>query len=506
MARTPFFGRGPGPQIARMDMQSATAPGRAYGKMFESLGESAGQAIETFSKNKQRSEALDGQIGAILMNMSPEQRDQLENNPIGKTLEKFVKQDLSLSGKESLLGGLLVDQKMDAQKRQRDQQDYLWEKQKATDDATKRFIERSMGMIPNPEVEKIDAKIAQEQQGLNRVMTTPPTIGKSGIPGPSQDHLVGAFEQRIKNLKESKGEYDSQIPMLNADASTFYRNYGTPLSSEEAMIVRNELIRRETRGDSLAGKSFDSLSKRLQVEDTLASREGDQFVADYSPPKYYFNRSEASGSILADARAKGITLDKEQLEMAMSVVTVVDTKDLRAQAEKQFREKKVTETISILNAANDLEAFIEEGGPLSAQVAKEKLARMVQPTGILTEDDLSRMGQSKGMVDRIFTKLEELKTGELDEDLKRYLLETTAVFRDLASKELTKRTDQSLDYLSKTFKITPDEARQYTQFGQVLENLPGVPGSQSGSGSPPSVAPGNQTLPGGGLFAPVPPR
>ena len=120
MARTPFYGRGPGPQIARMDMQAATAPGRAYGKMFESLGESAGQAIETYSKNKQRSEMLDGQIGAILMNMTPEQQAQVDTSPIGKSLKKFVNQDLSLPGKESLLGGLLVDQKMDAQQREQD--------------------------------------------------------------------------------------------------------------------------------------------------------------------------------------------------------------------------------------------------------------------------------------------------------------------------------------------------------------------------------------------------
>ena len=374
-------------------------------------------------------------------------------------------------------------------------------------DAISRFSERSMGMIPNPEVEKIDAEIEQEQLGLNRVMNAPPIVRKSGIPAPSQDHLVAGFTARINALEESKGEYDSQIPMLEADAPTFYRNYGTPESPEEAMILRNELIRRETRGDSLAGKSFERFSKQLQVEDTLVSRAGDQYVAEYSPPKYYFNKSEASGAILADARAKGITLNKEQLEMAMGGVRVVDKKDLRAQSEKQFREKKVSETISILDAAKDLEAFIEEGGPLSAQVAKEKLARMVQPTGILTEDDLSRMGRSKGMMDRLFTTLEELKTGELDEDLKRNLLETTSVFRSLASTELTKRTDQSLNYLSKTFEITPAEAKEYTQFGQVLENLPGAPGSQSDGGSPNPFVPETIDLPnGGGKFTPAPPR
>ena len=120
MARTPFFGRGPGPQIARMDMQAATAPGRAWGDALEVVGREGAEAIETYSKNKQRSEMLDGQIGAILRNMTPEQQAQLDSNPIGKTLKKFVNQDLSLSGKESLLGSLAIDMQMYAQQREQD--------------------------------------------------------------------------------------------------------------------------------------------------------------------------------------------------------------------------------------------------------------------------------------------------------------------------------------------------------------------------------------------------
>ena len=46
MARQPFYGRGPGPAIARMDMNAATAPGRAYGQMYANLGKQVG---DTFS-------------------------------------------------------------------------------------------------------------------------------------------------------------------------------------------------------------------------------------------------------------------------------------------------------------------------------------------------------------------------------------------------------------------------------------------------------------------------
>ena len=59
MARQPFYGRGPGPQIARMDMNAATAPGRAYGQMFANLGKIAGDSIEKYAEGKKKKEEQD---------------------------------------------------------------------------------------------------------------------------------------------------------------------------------------------------------------------------------------------------------------------------------------------------------------------------------------------------------------------------------------------------------------------------------------------------------------
>jgi hypothetical protein len=56
MARTPFYGRGPAPQIARMDMQAATAPGRNWGKAIEGIGQTVGQAVEKHREHKKAKE------------------------------------------------------------------------------------------------------------------------------------------------------------------------------------------------------------------------------------------------------------------------------------------------------------------------------------------------------------------------------------------------------------------------------------------------------------------
>ena len=64
MARQPFYGRGPGPAIARMDMNAATAPGRAYGQMYANLGKQVGDTIEEYGLNKKKRAKLTGEIEA----------------------------------------------------------------------------------------------------------------------------------------------------------------------------------------------------------------------------------------------------------------------------------------------------------------------------------------------------------------------------------------------------------------------------------------------------------
>ena len=54
MARTPFYGRTPAPQIARMDMQSATAPGRFLNQSLSQLGQTIGYALTKHAENKEK--------------------------------------------------------------------------------------------------------------------------------------------------------------------------------------------------------------------------------------------------------------------------------------------------------------------------------------------------------------------------------------------------------------------------------------------------------------------
>ena len=467
MARTPFFGRGPGPQIARMDMQAATAPGKAMGAMFANLGQIGADSLEKFRENKDRKEeeAFNYKTAKGYLNNNPELAkqyfdadDEDEIDAVAKGVAKngdFTKFITSLSS---------LNQQFEADQRTQ---------------ATKEFAERMTGMTPNPRVTEIDAKLERERKGLAEVVATGPKIGKSGIPGPTPKNLISAFEQRINALEQEKGKLESEVPMSTLGVNPFIKAMGTPTDEYGAMLMMDEVNRRQTREDSLVGKGLDTMFKQAQIGQMVGDTQGDQFATTYnSPSNYYFDESQARKQILNDAKAKGVTLSKEQLDLALSGTRVIDLKDLRSTADKQVRELGLTEPVTILEAAGDLGAFLDEGGPLSGQAAKEKLARMLQPTGILTEDDLQRVGGSSGLSDRINDALKKVQTGTVTAETEQYLRDTANVMRERAAALLRAKEGQATSFLSDSFGITQGEARQYTQFGQVLKNIPsGMDGS-----------------------------
>ena len=120
MARRPFYGQGGAIPIAKMNMQAATAPGRAYAQMGKDFGEKIGGALKTYGENKKKGEAAEMGIGAILESMSDERKAELASgeNPLSKNLQKFMEGELPNSKKEALLGSLVTLDARDRMDRQ----------------------------------------------------------------------------------------------------------------------------------------------------------------------------------------------------------------------------------------------------------------------------------------------------------------------------------------------------------------------------------------------------
>ena len=95
MSRRPFYGQTPAPPIARMDMQSATAPGRSFANAFNQLGIAIGGAIAKNAENKEKKENQQlAENAFISAGMQPEQAKIASRDPqVGKMLQQFMQMD-----------------------------------------------------------------------------------------------------------------------------------------------------------------------------------------------------------------------------------------------------------------------------------------------------------------------------------------------------------------------------------------------------------------------------
>lgn len=273
-------------------------------------------------------------------------------------------------------------------------------------------------------------------------------------------------------------------------------------SSEFARVAREREF-----DPTLAGQRFMGLQKaEAAQEDKRLAELGDQFssrLGSISP--YYFSESDAVNDIRQQAIRFGIDLDKDQIDLALKSQRIVDTKDLRAEALKQIKATRIDESVSILEAGEQMENFLSDGSALSATIAKEKLARMIQPDGILTEDDLNRVGGSKGLTDRIARKIQEILDGTADEKTVDDLRSAANIFKASARKKINVEHPQIIKYLSETFEISPQDTVRRTALDRYKKHMPKV--SQSSGDisptSPPPPAISTSTLPSGGRFTPA---
>lgn len=122
MARQPFYGRGPGPAIARMDMNAATAPGRAYGQMAANLGKQVGGMIQQYGLNKEKQGKLTDKIeNRLKLDPSIAQRLTMSGDEdYDKTnvtdMEKLTKGELGLKGLQRLDSAMATINEVDLQK------------------------------------------------------------------------------------------------------------------------------------------------------------------------------------------------------------------------------------------------------------------------------------------------------------------------------------------------------------------------------------------------------
>ena len=315
---------------------------------------------------------------------------------------------------------------------------------------------------------------------LNNLLNTP-EVSESGIPRPKNQRFIEAFETRIGKLEEEAGQIQSQIPMMSADVNTFLENYGQPQSPQEAQLLQQEIVRRQARDDAMVGKNFTTAVQQMQLGQGMQKQMGDQFVSNYrSQTPYYFSEAEARQDINAAASQSGVSLTKEQMDQVASRARIIDTKEVSSAKRNLMKDDRLLDADTIIESFRFMEEFLKpnaEGkyNAVKDTAAVDKLARMIQPTGILTEPDIQRVSGSQAFKDRYDRSVKKLLDGTLDDKSRADLLEAGRMFARKAAQVKREGVAKATSDLSRQFDVDED-VMQERFFSNDLQNTRGLEG------------------------------
>jgi hypothetical protein len=233
MARPPFFGRGPAPQIARMDMHAATAPGRNWGAAFESIGQTVGDTLEKFRANKEKKKK-EKAIGDMVFN-------QFKDNPesVGADNEDELRVISDSIGKHpETLNVMKFAQTAQAAQQERE--------------APANFIDRYTGPIGTPEqIAASDANIAAKS----------PKYGESGIPARFDPTQQAEYQAALAEQAKLAA------PLSGANKDQFLKSFKGS-DPAVARLALGEFVRRDTpkSGGTIRNLMIDGKEKAVLID------------------------------------------------------------------------------------------------------------------------------------------------------------------------------------------------------------------------------------------------
>lgn len=357
MARgqSPYQGRYTFPVASTVERSMQQAAG-AQAQMFAGLGEEFKGAVDKYFKGKDEKKAVEsmaenpialevvyGNQGTVPTDPKQRIKDMMGVMRAGGGFENFITrvENFGLRQREKTM----QDQLFGMREQQTQMGALKLEQDLEQDVGTKAFETRISATGGDPFV------IADYQAQMN---VPPPAGGVSptGIPNPS----AKAWQARQDALQAQIDEEKAKKGLLQqTDPSKFLENYGQPKTPAESRLVREH-----------AGKLTEQKLKR-------------------------------DAAALA-ATSAGLDIGKKRTEL-LKIIPEAVQKVVR----QGVQDYKLDSVRDLHAAYDDFVKALDNGqnSTISAAVARDKLARMLQPVGILTDSDIKRVGAEGSLMARI---------------------------------------------------------------------------------------------------------
>jgi hypothetical protein len=411
-----------------MDMAAATAPGRSWRETFKTLGDVGRDVILDRDAQKKEQQLAAGEIkiltGALnyLAENAPEQMKggltEMRDNLNDQNIPQDVRVATGRQGVQSILARLGQQQKFDA------------------------------------------ALEKKKQLEADKAFRTWFTTSQPGQLTPEGEELARGF-------RESRGD------ALSKFEGFMERMGGRPISADQReQFLREQDVREEERlaqerGPSGAPSQAPSARFReLAAKADLPPLAG---MRAWEIDQLKVAQEQAAATARLAATSAGLDIGRKKVDLATQVPEAVN-KLVR----QGVQDYKLDEVRALHQAYDQFVRALDDGqkSTISANIARNHLARMLQPTGILTDSDINRVGAEGALMDRIDQLFADTQ-GELTEPNYKAMLKAANALLESAQDNVKPSVDAIIRTVTGTYKdleLTEEDVlersmlKEYTQF------------------------------------------
>lgn len=461
---SPYFSK---INLHQQDFSVLQNAGRAWGDAYQQAGKAIGEIGSAYFKRrgmeKQASQFIKSKMGKEYlkgMGWDAESIRKIDDDP--KEAEKLAYDAIrEAGGVENVEARMFRSMQESRQAEAENRTNYLFQQQKQEVDAKLDHFNRMSGSVKNPKVQEYDKQISGVR---NEISSLSEQLESGEISDDQYNKSFYDLGKNLSKLKKEKSALSAAIPMNELDPQKFAEAYGPVSSPYQAMLKAGTMKALQERKDKQQLQGLDTAEKMLRIKNLQDEEDAAAGMSSFDPTsRIVFDQGDAMQQVQDFAEANKLQLKPEQMEKMVQQVTVVSPKEIRAEKKSYEKDNRINDADTVIESSNYLLSFLDtkndkgENNPLSDTAAIEKLARMLQPTGILTEEDISRMSGSKGLVDRFERAVQKAKDGTLDDASRDDLRQAAQAFQKVAFEIKIKGTESAIDEISKSY-VNPNDA------------------------------------------------
>lgn len=353
------------------------------------------------------------------------------NSDDPKEAEKHVKGMIKAAGGfKEFTAQIQTEMQMKRADALEQRQNYLFQRQKQKDEGTDAFYKIMGSETSHPDYVKTEDEIS----GLREQLKEASKIYESD-PTEENRNKISLYFDKIGEKADALNKIPKTIPMYQASSKDFQRSFPASDNPYTNMLASQHIQKLRENEQKLGNPS--QIKTQLENMEMLNDQNAERFIgSDQLDTTPVLGKDDAIRRINKQARDQGLRLDDDQIEQALSAIPVVTDEYVTKTKADFYKKSGLDEDRIAIESGNNVLNLLQSGesNPVKETTAIVAYAKILQPTGILTDPDIDRASGDPSLMGKFEQALQTAKEGTLTESNKQILIQATKVFQKILSK------------------------------------------------------------------------